>query len=68
MGEKAWKHVCDDFDENMNSQVNDNHEYGHDNDLEVEDIARIVLKEGPDGEGRLTCDQLLLDRVSGVLS
>ena len=68
MGKKAWEHVANDFDENMNSQINDNHEYGHDNDLELEDIARIILKEGPDGEGRLTCDQLLLDRVSGVLS
>ena len=68
MGKRAYEHVANDFDENMNAQVNDGHEYGHDNDLELQDIARVVLKEGPDGNGRLTCDQLLLDRISGVLS
>ena len=68
MGKRAYEHVVNDFDENMNAQVNEGHEYGHDNDLELRDIARVVLKEGPDGNGRLTCDQLLLDRISGVLS
>ena len=67
MGKRAYEHVVNDFDDNMNAQVNDGHEYGHDNDLELQDIARVVLKEGPDGNGRLTCDQLLLDRISGVI-
>ena len=28
--QKAYEHVVNDFDENMNAQVNDGHEYGHD--------------------------------------
>ena len=67
MGSRAWKHVNDDFDESMNSQTNDGHEYGHDNTLEIEDIARLILKEGPDGNGRVTCDQLLKDRIRDVI-
>lgn len=42
----------------------DESKYGHDNNSEVEDIARVVQRETE--IGRVTIDQLLTDRINGV--